>query len=115
MTGLMCSVCGQPQFDTPSGITCGNGHGGATGVEKAPEVVTPPALTVGYRQNFETLKRACINGELALVSVIRKSDKQPVALVCGMQANSDGSISPVPFAEMVSGNPYAMYEDPTVV
>lgn len=24
-----CSVCGQPQYETPSGITCSNGHGGA--------------------------------------------------------------------------------------
>jgi len=25
----LCSVCNKPQFDTPSGITCENGHGGA--------------------------------------------------------------------------------------
>lgn len=24
-----CSVCQQPQFETPSGVTCANGHGGA--------------------------------------------------------------------------------------
>lgn len=24
-----CSACGAPQFDTPSGVTCKNGHGGA--------------------------------------------------------------------------------------
>lgn len=26
---LKCPVCGEIQFDTPSGITCKNGHGGA--------------------------------------------------------------------------------------
>lgn len=26
---LHCSVCGEPQFKTPSGMTCKNGHGGA--------------------------------------------------------------------------------------
>lgn len=29
---LVCVRCGQPQFDTPSGVTCVNGHGGANGV-----------------------------------------------------------------------------------
>lgn len=27
-----CSICGEPQFNTPSGITCVNGHGGADSV-----------------------------------------------------------------------------------
>lgn len=25
----VCSVCGEPQFETPHGVTCRNGHGGA--------------------------------------------------------------------------------------
>lgn len=29
--GLYCSVCDELQFDTPSGATCKNGHGGAEG------------------------------------------------------------------------------------
>lgn len=28
-TGEDCSVCGEPQFMSPSGVTCKNGHGGA--------------------------------------------------------------------------------------
>lgn len=38
-TGLFCSECGEPQFDTPPGVTCANGHGGAepvTGMEVLP-------------------------------------------------------------------------------
>lgn len=27
---LYCSVCGEPQMDTPSGLACKNGHGGAS-------------------------------------------------------------------------------------
>ena len=27
--GTLCSVCYEPQFDTPSGVSCPNGHGGA--------------------------------------------------------------------------------------
>ena len=33
--GLLCTLCGSPQFETPSGVTCANGHGGADG--EAPE------------------------------------------------------------------------------
>ena len=28
-TGTNCSACGLPQFNTPGGVTCANGHGGA--------------------------------------------------------------------------------------
>lgn len=33
---MRCSVCNEPQFDTPSGVTCSNGHGGAPSVENLP-------------------------------------------------------------------------------
>jgi len=32
-TGTHCSVCGESQFKTPSGIVCSNGHGGAPSKE----------------------------------------------------------------------------------
>lgn len=31
---LLCADCGEPQFDTPSGVTCCNGHGGADSIEQ---------------------------------------------------------------------------------
>lgn len=31
---LVCPICGEPQFNTPSGATCCNGHGGVEGIEK---------------------------------------------------------------------------------
>jgi hypothetical protein len=51
---------------------------------------------------------------LALVSAIRTADQQPVALVCAMQTNDDETITPVPIAVMVEGNPFDLFEDPTV-
>jgi len=75
---------------------------------------TPPRLRKGDRANFETLLRAAGDGALALVSAVRKADQQPVALVCAMQQNDDDTITPVPFAVMVEGNPFELYEDPTV-
>lgn len=44
-TGDLCSVCMKPQFSSPSGVTCENGHGGAPAYEKPvppPVVVAPP-------------------------------------------------------------------------
>lgn len=73
----------------------------------------PPKLTAGQRANFETLRRACKAGDLALVSA-RKLDGTPTAIVCAMQPNEDGTISPIPLAYQFSGNPYDELQDPTV-
>jgi hypothetical protein len=73
----------------------------------------PPALLPGYKENFNTLQRAAGQGDLALVSAIRKADQKPVALVCAMQRNEGGTITPVPFAVMVEGDPFQLFEDPT--
>lgn len=73
----------------------------------------PPKLTEGHRANFETLQRAAENGDLALASSRRIVDGVAVALVCAVQRYDDGSVSLTPLAEMVNGNPYELYEDPT--
>lgn len=73
-----------------------------------------PKLRKGDRLNFDTLLRAASDGALALVSAVRKADQQPVALVCAMQTNEDQTITPVPFAVMVEGNPFDLFEDPTL-
>jgi hypothetical protein len=75
---------------------------------------TPPRLRNGDRANFQTLFRAADDGALALVSAIRKADQQPVALVCAMQHNPDETITPIPFAVMVEGNPFELFDDPTI-
>lgn len=74
----------------------------------------PKRLSKGHKANFKTLECALKNGDLALVSAIRKADKKHVALVCAMQRNEDDTITPIPLAEMVNGNPFELYEDPTV-
>lgn len=76
---------------------------------------TPKELRKGDKANFETLLRAAAEGDLALISAIRKSDQKQVALVVAMQTNADESITPVPFAVMVEGNPFELFEDPTVI
>lgn len=75
---------------------------------------TPGPLLPSYKKNFKQLQRASKNGDLSLVSAIRKSDRANVALVCAMQWNEDNTITPIPFAVMVEGNPFELFEDPTV-
>ena len=72
----------------------------------------PPRLLPGYRANFETLRRAGANHDLALLSAIRKADRKPVALVCALQRNADATITPVPLAVMCEGNPFDDFEPP---
>lgn len=74
---------------------------------------TPPRLEIHQSANFNTMLRAADAGDLALVSAVRKSNQEPVALICAMQQNEDGTITPMPFAELISGNPFETYEDPT--
>lgn len=74
---------------------------------------TPPRLRKGDRHNLDTLPRAASDGALALVSAVRKADQNPVALVCAMRQNEDDTITPVPFAVMVEGNTFELFDDPT--
>lgn len=72
----------------------------------------PKPLRSGDRSNFSTLLKAARNGDLALVSAIRKRDGANVALVCAM-SRGQGLYYPAPLAVMIEGNPYEDFEDPT--
>lgn len=48
---IYCAVCGSFQFDTPSGLTCGNGHGGADTVED-------PVTASGLRSKWQRALKA---------------------------------------------------------
>lgn len=71
----------------------------------------PPPIADGYKTNFETLKRACNDGNLALMSAIRKSDQQPVVLVCAVN-RVKGGYDFAPLAVMCEGNPFDDFEPP---
>ena len=77
-------------------------------------MTTPGPLSKAHNANFRTMLKANGHGDLALVSAIRKSDQKPVALVCAMSTNNDGTITPTPLAVMVEGNPFEDFEDPTL-
>lgn len=74
----------------------------------------PPPIPRGHIANFKTLQRAFSKGDVALVSARRATPtRDPVVLLCAIQRNPDGSLSLVPLAEMVSDDPFSLYEDPT--
>ena len=68
-------------------------------------------LRKGDKANFQTILAAAKNGDLALVSAVRKSDDADVALVCAMGQDETHSY-PIPIAVMVEGSPFATYHDP---
>lgn len=66
----------------------------------------------GYKQNFETLLRACDNGDVALVASRRASNGERVLLVCAISRGEGDEVNIVPLAEMVNGDPYELYIAP---
>ena len=73
---------------------------------------SPPTLEDWVRTNFETLRRAFHNGDVALVSAIRKSDNKPFALISIMEF-VDGVFRVTPIAAMLDCDPFETFYDPT--
>ena len=64
------------------------------------------ALLPGHVANFETLKRASKNGDLALMECTDAKTGQYTAVICCVQREGNGDYSMVPVARMFDGNPY---------
>ena len=79
-------------------------------------IPTPPKLTNSQRANFITLKSAWENDDVALLSVVRKSDSKQKALVCILQRCDNASVNMIPIAELfdINRDPFEEYFDPTV-
>lgn len=70
-------------------------------------------LTDGEKANFQTLRAACKDNNLALLVCEMRHLGTRVAVICAVNRNDDDSISPVPIAKMFTGNPYDELRDPT--
>ena len=66
----------------------------------------------GYKDNFDTLSRAFGDQSVAMVECKDRATGKLVAVVCAMQRDSDGSVTMVPFARMIDGNPYEQLDPP---
>ena len=63
------------------------------------------------KENFNTLKSAWQSDNVALIESKDKNGEY-VALICAVAFNGN-TYSITPFAEMVRGNPFELYDDPT--
>lgn len=69
-------------------------------------------IPAAHRRNLDTVIEAAQNGDLAVVECTRRSDGATVNLLCAI--GFDGEMYGItPFAEMVDGNPFEMYDPPT--
>ena len=82
-------------------------------LETLPAPPKPEALAQGYIDNLETLNRAAMYNDLALLAAVRKGDRAQVALLCALCHDEEGNVRPVPLATMIDGDPYTMFYDPT--
>ena len=62
-------------------------------------------LSKGIVQNFETLKKAFANGDVALMECFDTKENAVVAVLCAVRRHGN-DIEMVPFGKMFSGNPY---------
>lgn len=69
-------------------------------------------MTLKLTANFETLKRACVNGDLALMECQVKATGKVVEVVCAMYEEEDGMVSAIPIAQMYDENPYDILNPP---
>lgn len=63
------------------------------------------------RQNFDELCRAFVAGDVALMEVRRVADQTVVAAICAV-SYIDGEYGVTPFAVMVEGNPFDLFDPP---
>ncbi|HMS55289.1 MAG TPA: DUF6117 family protein [Fimbriimonadaceae bacterium] len=63
------------------------------------------------RQNFDELSRAFGAGDVALMEVRRVADQTVVAVICAVSF-IDGEYEFTPFAVMVEGNPFDLFDPP---
>lgn len=62
-------------------------------------------IAKGHKANFETLKRASANGDLALMECVDKATGKSVIAICAVSFDGE-EYEFTPLAKMFDGNPY---------
>lgn len=65
-----------------------------------------------HKQNFETLKRAFLDGQVCLMDCTLQSSGEHVAVICAVSPQGD-QMEFVPFAMFFNGNPYELLNPPS--
>jgi hypothetical protein len=69
-------------------------------------------LSVGHKQNFNTLRRAFRTGDAALMECQLAATGETAAVVCAVNRLPDGQFEFVPIATLLPGNPYEAVNPP---
>ncbi len=78
----------------------------------APSPKASGGISAGHKANFETLKRACDNGDLALLECTDVVSGKPVIVIAAV-GRDDGDYTFFPLAKMFDGNPYDELNPPS--
>lgn len=65
----------------------------------------------GYKQNFQTLLDAAVNGDLCLMECTDQEGR-PVIAICAHYVDEEGMHNMVPLAKMFDGDPYSELNPP---
>jgi len=69
-------------------------------------------LSNGDKANFETLREAVLNGDVALLECRIVGTDTPAAVICAVNQESDHSLTFVPIAQLFAGDPYTLLDPP---
>lgn len=69
-------------------------------------------INQGYKDNFETLKIAAADKNLALLECTEKATGLPTIVLCAVGRSADDGYTFVPLARMFDENPYDILEAP---
>ena len=72
------------------------------------------SLLPGHRTNFDTLRQAAFNNDLALMDCRHRDTGEPIAVLCAANRCPRGEIEFVPLATLFNDNPYEFLVPPTV-
>ena len=71
------------------------------------------SLLPGHRTNFDTLRQAALNNDLALMDCRHRDTGEPIAVLCAANRLPRGEIGFVPLAMLFNDNPYDFLVPPT--
>ena len=64
------------------------------------------------KANFETLRQAIQNGDVALMECQLVSTGESTAVICAVNRKPDQSVAFVPIAQLFAGDPYTLLNPP---
>lgn len=70
------------------------------------------AIPQGHKNNFETLKRAFEDRNVALMECIEIATGDTVYVICAAEPDGEGGATFAPFAQMFKENPYDEWKPP---